>query len=132
MKKHIINLFGIISMIGFLLASCEKKTESSTDVQVTINGTAIDQVALTLNSFMSYEFTVQSSERVGRMELMKNVNGVNSSISVLGYSTGQLEKVAGSDIPDPPQKQGENIYYCKSHLLSSCEKLSLRVIRVCV
>jgi hypothetical protein len=110
MKKHIINLFGFISIIGLFLTSCAKKTEVSTDIQVTINGTAVEQVALSLNSFMNYEFTVQSTEQVGRMELMKNVNGVNSNISVVGYSTGQLEKVAGSILVTSEMKLTLNVY----------------------
>lgn len=119
MKKHIIILFGFIAIIGLLLTSCAKKTESSTDIQVTINGNAVDQVALSLNSFMVYEFTVQSSEQVGRMELMKNVNGVNSNISVLGYSKGQLEKVAGSILVTSEMKLTLNVYSLNNMITAS-------------
>ena len=119
MKKHFINLFGFISIIGLLLTSCAKKSEPTTDIQVTINGTAIDQVALSLNSFMSYEFTVQSSEQVGRMELLKSVNGVNSTISVLSYSTGQLEKVTGSILVASEMKLTLNVFSLNNMITAS-------------
>ena len=110
MKKHIINILGILSIIGLIVMSCEKKTDPTIDIQVTINKNAVDQVALALNSLMSYEFTVQSSEQVGRLELMKNVNGVSTSISVAGYSTGPLEKVAGSILVSSEMKLTLNVY----------------------
>jgi hypothetical protein len=96
MKKNIIYLFGFFSLIGLLLTACSKVTESVTTIETTIDGKAVDQAALSLNSYMSYEFTVQSSEKVGRIELIKNVNGINTNISVLGHSGSQSEKVAGS------------------------------------
>jgi hypothetical protein len=42
--------------------------------------------------------------------LLKNVNGVNSNISVVGYSTGQLEKVAGSILVTSEMKLTLNVY----------------------
>ena len=71
MKKNIIYLFGCFSIICLLIASCNKTTEPVTTVEATIDGKAVDQTALSLNSFMAYEFAVQSTEKVGRMELIK-------------------------------------------------------------
>jgi hypothetical protein len=126
MKKHIINLFGFISIIGLIVISCEKKTEPSIDIQVTINKNAVDQVALALNSLMSYEFTVQSSEQVGRLELMKNVNGVSSNISVVGYSTGQLEKVAGSILVTSEMKLTLNVYSL-SNMITATKTIQAKI-----
>lgn len=110
MKKHIIYLFGFITLIGLLLLACEKQSDLSATIDVKINGNAVEQVALSLNSFMSYEFTVQSSTQVGRMELIKNVNGINSGISVVGYSTGTSEKVVGSVLVTSEMKLTLNVY----------------------
>ncbi len=83
-------------MIILFLTGCKNQMESVITIQATINGEVVDQVALSLNSLMGYEFTVQSSGKVGRMELIKNVNGVNTNISVVGFANGANEKVAGS------------------------------------
>jgi len=96
MKKNIIYLLGIFTIIGLFLTQCTKQTETVTTIQATINGNAVDSVALSLNSLMSYEFTVQSSENVGRMELVKKVNGINTNITVAGFASSPDEKVAGS------------------------------------
>ena len=110
MKKNIIYLFGCFSIICLLIASCNKTKETVTTIESTIDGKAVDQTALSLNSFMAYEFAVQSTEKVGRMELIRNVNGINSNISVIGYSTGQTEKVAGSVLVTSEMKLTLNVY----------------------
>ncbi len=97
MKKNIIYLFGVFSIINLLLTGCKEQLETvTTTIESTINGKAVDQVALSLNSYMNYEFTVQSSGKVGRLALIKNVNGVNSNVSIISYSTSSSEKVSGS------------------------------------
>ena len=88
MKKNRFFLFGFISFVCILLTSCVNQTESFTNIDVSIDGKPVDQVALSLNSLMSYEFTVQASEKVGRMELLKTVNGINSNIAVISSSRG--------------------------------------------
>ena len=96
MKKKIIYLLGVLSIIGLLYTACNKQTETVTTIQTTINGTAVDQIALSLNSFMNFEFAVQSSETIGRLELVKVVNGTSTNIAVLGHAGSSSEKVAGS------------------------------------
>ena len=96
MKKKIFYLFGLFSIIVLLLSACKKQNDSTATIQVTINGTAVDQIALSLNSFLSYEFAVQSSGPVGRLELVQMVNGISSNIAVAGHATGSSTKVAGS------------------------------------
>lgn len=96
MKKNIIYLLGFFSVACLFLSGCNKKTESVTTIGVTINGNAVDQIALSLNSFLSYEFEVQSSEKVGRMELVKIVNGISTNIAVVGHAGSTSEKVDGS------------------------------------
>jgi hypothetical protein len=110
MKKNIIYLIGFVFLVGILLTSCKKDSESTTSIEVKINGNAVDQVALSLNSMMSYEFTVQSTELVGRMELIKNVNGINNSVSVIGYSKGLSEKVSGTALITSEMKLTLNVY----------------------
>jgi hypothetical protein len=111
MKKNIIYLFGCFSMISLLLTGCTDKLESVTaTIESTINGKAVDQVAVSLNSFLSYEFTVQSSAKVGRMELIKNVNGVNSGVAIIGYATSSSEKIAGSVEVTSEMKLTLNLY----------------------
>lgn len=96
MKKNIRYLLGFFIVITLFLPACKDQVEAVTTIESTIDGKAVEQVALSLNSYMNYEFTVQSSGKVGRMELTKNVNGVNTNISVAGSAMSTSEKIAGS------------------------------------
>lgn len=126
MKKNIIYLFGLISVVGILLTSCKNETETVTTVDVTINGNAVDQVALSLNSLMSYEFAVQSSDKVGHIELLKSVNGVNSNISVVSSSTGNSEKVAGSVLVSSEMKLTLNVF-SKDYKLTASKSIQIKI-----
>jgi len=110
MKKKIIYLFGFLAFAGMFLSSCENQTESVTTIESTIDGKPVDQVALSLNSLMSYEFAVQSSDKVGRMELLKTVNGISSNIAVLSSSTSSGEKVAGTVMVTSEMKLTLNVF----------------------
>jgi hypothetical protein len=126
MKKNIVFLFGIISILGILLTACKNETESVTTIDVTINGKAVDQVALSLNSLMSYEFAVQSSDKVGRIELLKNVNGINSGLSVAGSTTGSSEKVAGSVLVTSEMKLILNVFG-KDFKLAATKSIQVKI-----
>lgn len=119
MKKKIIYLLGFISFVFLLFSECKKQTEPVTTIEATIDGKAVDQVALSLNTFMNYEFTVQSTEKIGRLELVKNVNGTNSNIAVLGHATGLSDKVAGSVLVTSEMKLTLNAYSIDNKVTST-------------
>lgn len=119
MKKNIIYILGVFSVFCLFLSGCTKKTESVTTIGATINGNAVDQVALSLNSFLSYEFAVQSSEKVGRMELVKIVNGTSTNIAVVGHASSTGDKVDGSVMVTSEMQLTLSVYGNDNYVIAS-------------
>jgi hypothetical protein len=96
MKNRIIYFLSFFAFISLFQTGCEDQEESVITIESSINGKLVDEVAVELNSFVTYEFDVQSSDKLGRMELVKTVNGVSNNIYVVGFPTSTGEKVTGS------------------------------------
>ena len=96
MKNRIIYFLSFFAFISLLQTGCEDQEETVITIESSINGKMVDEVAVELNSFVTYEFDVQSSDKLGRMELVKTVNGVSNNIYVVGFPTSTGEKVTGS------------------------------------
>lgn len=79
-----------------LLTGCNNNESSITTVNATIDGKTVDSTTLALNSIMSYEFTVQSSEQVGTVMLVKNVDGLETNVPVISYASGNTAKIDGT------------------------------------
>jgi len=97
MKNRIVYFLSFFAFISLLLIGCDDQEESSViTIDSSINGVVLDEVAVELNSLVNYEFDVQSSEKLGKIELVKTVNGVSNNIYIVGYPTSTGEKVTGS------------------------------------
>jgi len=96
MSKFISLSCSVVALCFLLLTGCNDEIDPETTITAKINGEAIDQVALSINSIMHYEFEVKSTSKLSKVELYKKVAGVDNKIYVAGAITDQNPIVAGS------------------------------------
>ncbi len=96
MSKFISLFCSVVALCSLLLIGCKDEIESETTIIAKINGEVIDRVALSINSIMYYEFEVNSTNKLSKIELYKKVAGVESKIYVAGSIIDQNPKITGS------------------------------------
>jgi len=96
MSKFILSFCSVITLCSLLFTGCKDEIESETTIIAKINGEVIDRVALSINSIMYYEFEINSTNKLSKIELYKKVSGVETKIYVAGSITNQSPKIAGS------------------------------------